>query len=255
MIRRTLVSASTSSQLSEWVLSPRACVSGLRTCPNQRLHLFRRQEVLRAALVAAVTADQVTAATLAIRLVPGHARALNLHLDVAEREALAVRFRALHRALAHAHHLVARGTGATHVRPPLRGLVRILAGNEREATQSLARLRPAARDLEVIRAPHRHHARELGVIHPRQYGIAVSAVLAHHRAVAQGLHHTTLALLRARRRAVAVIADRLRPAARDRCLLVVGIPAQLRDLHRVRHLWRSQWSTILWRTSTLHAVA
>jgi hypothetical protein len=255
MTRRTLVSASTSSQLSAWVLSPRACVNGLRICPNRQLHLCHRQGVLLAALAVVATAGQATVATPAIRLVQGHARALNLRLDVAEREVWTVRLRAPCHALVHAHHHIGRGEEATHVRLQLRGPDRLLDENGPEATQHLALLHPAAHDLQVIHAHHHHHVGETGVILPRQHGIAASAVLARLLAVVQGLRRTTPDLLRALRLAVAVIADHLLPVARGHCLHVAGILAPWKDLRRVRHLLRNQPSTIPWRISTLRVVA
>jgi len=256
-IRRTLVSASTSSQLSEWVLSPKACVNGSRICPNQHQHqhLCHLQGVLRAALAAAATVDRATAATPAIHLVQGHARALNLHLDAAEREAPTVRLHAPCHALAHAHRHAAQEGEVTHVRLQLRDPAR-LDENEAEATQHLVLRHRGAHDLQAIHAHHRHRVGETDVIHPRQYGIAVSAVPAHHLAVAQGLRHTTLALLRALHHAVAVTADHLRLAAKGHCLRVAGTLAQWKDLlRRVRHPWQNQSSTTLWRIFTLRAVA
>ena len=234
-IRRTLVSASTFSQLSEWVLSPRACVNGSKICPNQHLHLCHPQGVLHAAPVAAATVGQATAAIPAIHLVQGHARALSLHLDAAEREVLIVRLHAPCRALAHAHHHVAPGEGVTHVRHQLRDPAHLLDGNAPEATRHLVLRHPAAHGLQAIRVHHHHRVGEADVIHPRQHGIAVSAVLARHLVVAQGLRHTTLALLRALLPAVAVIADHLRLVARGHCLRVAGILAPWKDLRRVRH--------------------
>ncbi|KAM0712631.1 hypothetical protein Q7P35_000077 [Cladosporium inversicolor] len=158
-------------------------------------------------------------------------------------------------ALAHAHHHVARGKGVTHVRLQLRDLGRLLDGNEPEATQPLALLRPAAHDPHAIHVHHRRHVGEMDVIHPRQRGTEASVVPAPHLAVAQGLRHTTPALLHALRHAVAVIADRLRLVAKGHCLRVAGIPALWKDLRRARHLWRNRPLTTPWRISTLHAVA
>jgi len=255
MIRRTLVSASTSLQLSVWVLSPRACVNGSRICPNQRQQLCHQQGALHAALAVAAIAGQATAAIPAIRLVQGHARALNLRLDAGEREVLTVRLHAPCHARAHVHHHVATEEGVTHVRLQLHDPARLLDGNEAEAIQPLVLRHPAAHDPQVIHVHHRHRVGETDVIHPRQHGTAVSAVLARLLAVAQGLRHTTLALLRALHHAVAVTADHLRPAAKGHCLRVAGTLAPWKGLRRVRRLWRNQSSMTPWRISTLHAVA
>lgn len=239
MTRRTLVSASTFLRLLAWVLSPRVCASGSRICPSLHPRLCQpQQEVVHAALVDAATVDQVTVATPAIR--HGHARAPNLHLDAAERRAIAGLDRAPCLAPAHAHHRVVRETEVTRARLLLLDPARLLDGNEPEVTRRLVRLRHAVHDPEAIHAHHRHHVRGQAAILLRLQETAVSAALVRPLADVQGLRHTILALLHVHHHAVAAIADPLQSVAKDHCLLDAGIQARWKDLRHARHLWRNQ---------------